>query len=364
MVNLIKFYNLSKQDGTLSKKIFSSIKKIIKNKNFINGKEIELFEKKFAFYVKSKYSVSCSNGTDALTIALKSLKLKPQSEVIIPAMTYISTAYAVINANLKPLLVDVDYNTGLMDINDLRDKITKNTKIIMPVHLYGNVFEVKKIKKIKKKIIIIDDASQAHGASYLNKKMVGTQTNATCFSLYPGKNLGAYGDAGIITTDSHKMKNNLIKLSNLGNDRFDKYNHQIIAHNNRLDTIQAGILNIKLSKLNKNNSLRQKIANKYINKIKNKKIKILNYSRNSVFHQFIILTLNRKQFMKYMDKNKIQTGIHYPKAIHEHQALKKMFKNQKFPNASRLAKECVSIPIDPYLKKKEVDYIIKIINSY
>lgn len=363
MVNLTKFYDLNKQDKVLSQKIFKSIKKIINNKNFINGKEVEIFEKKFAHYIKSKYSVSCSNGTDALTLALKSLNLKPQSEVIIPAMTYISTAYAIINANLKPALVDIDINTGLMDIKNLKKKISNNTKVVMPVHLYGNVFDVKKVYKIKKNLIVIDDASQAHGAYYKNKKKVGTQTDATCFSLYPGKNLGAYGDAGIITTDSLKIKNNLIKLSNLGAYRFDKYNHQIIAHNNRLDTIQAAILNIKILKLNKNNALRKSIAKEYINNINNKKIKILNYSKNSVFHQFIILVKNRKKFMTYMTKKNIQTGIHYPKSINQHNSLKDIFKS-KFPNAEKFAKECVSLPIDPYLNNKEVMHIIDSINSY
>lgn len=361
---IINFYDLNKQDKKVNKKILNSINKIIKKKNFINGDEVSIFEKKFARFIGSKYSISCSNGTDALTLSLKALNLNKNSEVLIPAMTYVSTAFAVINANLKPVLIDIDLKTGLMNLEVIQKYFSKKTKVIIPVHLYGNILDISKLNKLKKKLIVIDDASQAHGGKFLNSKYVGLMTHASCFSLYPGKNLGAYGDAGVITTNKQSFRNKIIKLSNLGADRYNKYNHELVAFNNRLDTIQASVLIEKIKYLKFHNKLRREIANKYLTEIKNKKITLINYSKNSVFHQFVILTSDRKQFMRYMDKNKIQTAIHYPKAIHEHRALKKMFKNNQYPNASRFAKECVSIPIDPYLKKKEVDYIIKIINSY
>jgi len=360
---MIKFFDLNRHDRPIQEKIIQRIKKIVRQKNFINGKEVYEFEKKFSTFINGKFSIACSNGTDALTIALKSLNLKKNSEVIIPAMTYVSTAFAVINANLKPVLVDIDLKTGLMSIEKLKEKISKQTKVIMPVHLYGNVFDVNKLN-LSKKIFIIDDASQAHGAKYLNGKYVGTSTHASCFSLYPGKNLGAYGDAGIITTQRKKYKNLIIKYSNLGSDRKNKYNHDVVGNNNRLDTIQASILIEKIAFLKKNNVLRNKIAKLYLRLIKNKKIKLLHYSKYSVFHQFIILTKNRNEFMNFMFKNKIQTGIHYPKAIHQHLSIKKLFSKKKFPNATKFAKECVSIPIDPYLNKNEIDYIINKINSY
>ena len=363
MEKLIKFYDISKQDQKINKKILNSIKQVVLKKNFINGADVTLFEKKFSSLVNSKYSIACSNGTDALTIALKSLNLKKGSEVIMPAMTYISTAYAILNANLTPVLVDIDLNNGLMDLNKLKNKITKKTKVILPVHLYGNVIEIDNIK-INKNVFIIDDASQAHGAQYLNKKFVGSINHLSCFSLYPGKNLGAYGDAGIITTNSKIFYKQIIRLSNLGLMREQKYDHEIIGNNNRLDTIQAAVLNAKIKHLKLHNNLRRKIANIYIKKIKNKKIKILKNSKYSVFHQFIVLVKNRKKFMNYMIKNNIQTGIHYPKAINQHKSLKKFFKKSRYKNAELFSNQCVSLPIDPYLNMQEVKKIIDAVNKF
>ena len=362
---MIKFYDLNKQDKLISNKIYLNIKKVIKNKNFINGAEINEFEKKFSNYLNIKYSVACSNGTDALTIALKSLNLSKGSEVIIPGMTYISTCFAVINSGLKPVLVDVDYNTGLMDFDNLIKKITKKTKVIMPVHLYGNVFDTKKLqKKIKRKIYIIEDCSQSHGAISNNKKRVGSFSDISCFSLYPGKNLGAYGDAGIICTNSKKLSLNMRKMVNLGLDINSKFNHEIVGCNNRMDTLQAAILKEKINILDKNNNKRKKIAEIYQKKILNKKIRLIKYAEGSVYHQFIVLTNNRKFFQKYMMKNNIQTAIHYPKSINQHKSLKKLFKKISLPNSERLAKNCVSIPIDPYLNKKEILKIVEVINRF
>lgn len=360
---MIKFFDLNRHDRPIQGKIIQRIKKIVKQKNFINGKEVYEFENKFSAFINGKYSIACSNGTDAITIALKSLNLKKNSEVIIPAMTYVSTAFAVINANLKPVLVDIDLKTGLMDIDKLKKKISKRTKVIIPVHLYGNVLDVKKLN-LSKKIIIIDDASQAHGAKYSNGKYVGTSTYASCFSLYPGKNLGAYGDAGIITTQKKKYKDLIIKYSNLGSNRKNKYNHDVVGSNNRLDTIQASILIEKINFLKKNNNLRNKIAKLYLKLIKNKKIKLLHYSKYSVFHQFIILVKNRNLFMNYMKKNFVETGIHYPKSINKHKSLKSLFSKYNFKNAEQFAKQCVSLPIDPYLNKKKIEKIISVINNF
>ncbi len=362
---MIKFFDLNRHDKKLKMKILRSIKKIINKKNFINGNEVLEFEKKFASYIKSKDAIACSNGTDALTLALKSLNLRKNSEVIIPAMTYVSTAFSVINAGLKPVLVDIDYNTGLMNLDLIKKKINKNTKVILPVHLYGSVVNINKLNKIKKNQKIIEDASQAHGALYdYNLKKVGSCSDLACFSLYPGKNLGAYGDAGIIVTSNNFLTKKIKSLSNLGASRENKYEHGIIGYNNRLDTLQAAILNIKIDHLDKNNNLRRQIAKRYKVGINNSKINILRYTNNAVYHQFIILTKNRNEFMEFMNLKKIQTSIHYPNAIHQHKALKHLFKNAKLPMATNFARECVSIPIDPYLKSTEINYIIKAINSY
>ena len=363
---MIDFYNLNKLDNFLHKKIINNFKKNIKKGDFILGNDVKNFENKYSKYIGSKFSVGCANGTDALLLALKSLNLPKGSEVIIPAMTYCSTAFAVINAGLKPVLVDIENNTPLIDIDKIRKKINSKTKVIMPVHLYGSVVNLSKIRKItksfKEKIFIVDDCAQAHGAFINKKNKIGSNSDISCFSLYPGKNLGAYGDAGIITTNSHGIYKKLSKLRNLGSEK--KFKHDMIGFNSRLDTIQASILSLKLDHLDKYNFNRKKIAKFYDTNITNKKITILKYSNNAVYHQYVVLTKNRSLLVALLKKNKIGFGFHYPQSINQLNSLKKMYKNQKFINAENLAKSCVSLPIDPNLTSNDVKRIVKVINSF
>ncbi len=361
---MIKFLDLFKQDKKLHIDIFKDLKKLFKKGDFILGNEVDKFEKNFSKLSNSKFAIGCANGTDALTIALKSLNLKKNSEVLIPAMTYCSTAFSIINANLKPVLIDTSFMSPTIDLKDLKKKINKRTKVIMPVHLYGSVVDIKKLKNIikKKNIYIVDDCAQAHGASDNSGKAVGSLTDISTFSLYPGKNLGAYGDAGVITTNSKKFYRNIKKIRNLGSEK--KFIHDKIGMNSRLDTLQAVILNHKLKLLRKLNKKRRNIARLYDKKITNIKINKLNYSKNSVYHQYVIIVKERKKFCDYLNKNKIQYGFHYPFAIHQLKSLKKIFKGQKYPNAEKIAKYSVSIPIDPNLTNKEVSYIINKINKF
>jgi len=366
---MIKFYDLYNLDKKIHNKILSKIKKIFNKGDYILGNEVFSFEKKFSKFVGSNYAVSCANGTDALTLSLKSLNLPTNSEVIIPAMTYCSTAFSILNAGLKPVLVDLDINKPTIDINQIKKKINSKTKVIMPVHLYGSASNLSGIKKIikssKNKIYLIDDCAQAHGSlddSSKNNKKIGSSADISCFSLYPGKNLGAYGDAGIITTNSKKYYKILKNLRNLGSDK--KYIHNRVGYNSRLDTIQAAILNIKLKLLKENNKKRRIIAKSYEKFLDNKKITKLIYSKSCVFHQYIILSKQRKKLIKILNHNKIQYAFHYPHAIHQLKALKKKFPRQKYVNAERIANEGISLPIDPNLKKNEIKKIIKVINSF
>ena len=360
---MIKFLDLKKQDRKIHNFILSDIKKIINNNNFILGKYVYSFEEKFAKFCNAKYAISCANGTDALTLALKSLDLPKNSEVIIPAMTYCSTAFSVINANLKPILADIDYLQPSISLKEIKKKITKKTKVIMPVHLYGSVVNINTIRKIikNKKILIIDDCAQAHG-SKLNSKKIGSIADISCFSFYPGKNLGAYGDAGIITTNSKFYKDKIKSLRNLGSIK--KFIHNNIGINSRMDSIQAAVLTRKLPFLNSNNKKRVKIANIYKNKINNSKIIKLKYSENCVFHQYVILCKKRKNLIRLLKKNKIEFSFHYPYPIHKIEALKENFKKKKFLNAERLAKEGLSLPIDPNLSNSNLNKIIKTLNTF
>ena len=361
---MIKFYDIYRQDQKLHVSMLNDIKKIFKKGDFILGNDVLSFEKNFSRFCNSKFSVGCANGTDALTIALKSLNLKKNSEVIIPAMTYCSTAFSVINANLKPVLVDTEFMKSTISISHLKKKINSKTKVIMPVHLYGSVTNMNEIKRIirGKNIFIVDDCAQAHGAKDDNGNKVGSLADISTFSLYPGKNLGAYGDAGIITTNNRKFYKTIKKIRNLGSEV--KFKHDLVGMNSRLDSLQAIILNHKLKLLSKLNSKRRKIASKYDNKIANQKIQKLKYSKFSIYHQYVLIVKKRNELIKYLKKAKIQYGFHYPYAIHQLDAFKKYFKREKFPNSEMLAKNGISIPIDPNLSKKEIDYIISKLNSF
>ncbi len=364
---MIKFLDLYNQDKKFINSYIKDIKKLFIKNDFILGGKVQEFEKKFSDFCGSKYAIGCANGTDALTLALKSLDLPKNSEVIMPAMTYCSTAFAIINSGLKPVLIDIDFNTSTMNIDKLKKKITKKTKVIMPVHLYGSVANIHKIKKIiaKKKIFIIDDASQAHGAiddsNFKKFKVVGSSCDISCFSLYPGKNLGAYGDAGIITTNSKIISNKIRNLRNLGSTK--KFIHTNIGVNSRLDTIQAIFLIKKLTQLKINNKKRISIANYYSKNINNKNITKILYSKFAVYHQYVIKVKNRRKLIKLFEKNDVQYGFHYPKSINQLDVFKRRFKGQKFHNSEDLANRGISLPINPNIKKKELKKIVNLVNS-
>jgi dTDP-4-amino-4,6-dideoxygalactose transaminase len=360
---MIKFLDITKQDKKIRNYILSDIKKIFYHNNYILGDYVSLFEKNFAKFCGSKYAIGCANGTDALTIALKILNLPKGSEVIIPAMTYCSTAFSIINANLIPILVDIDFLSPTININKIKEKITEKTRVIMPVHLYGSVVNINLIKKIikGKEIKIIDDCSQAHGGK-LKKNVVGSLADISCFSLYPGKNLGAYGDAGVITTNNKFLYKKIKNFRNLGSDI--KFIHNQIGFNSRLDTIQAAILLRKLPLLNSNNKKRINISKYYDKNIKNDKIVKLRYSDDAVYHQYLVLTRKRNLLIKLLKKNNIPYNFHYPKAIHQLDALKQRFKKNNYINSERIAEESVSIPIDPNLSNKDLRFIVGVLNSF
>jgi dTDP-4-amino-4,6-dideoxygalactose transaminase len=364
---MVKFFDIYEQDKVKFYKNIRDIKEIIKNTNFINGKNVLNFEKNFAKFCNTKYAVGCNSGSDALFLSLKSLNLKKNSEVIIPAQTYCSTLFAVLRADLKPVLVDIQDSNPTLSIRDLKKKITKKTSAIIIVHLYGECCNFKEIKEIvrSKKIHIIEDAAQAHGARDFssNKKglLAGSMGILGCFSFYPGKNLGAYGDAGAITTNSKDLYIKLLKLRNLGGIK--KYEHDIVGYNSRLDTLQAAILNNKLKSLNNNNLKRLRIAKFYDQNLKNKFIKKIDYSKGCVYHQYVILSKKEKKIKKLLEKNKVQYGKHYPQPIHKLKAVKKIFKNMSFPNAEKFSNYGISLPIDPNLKKNQLLKICNILNS-
>ena len=364
----IKFLNIHRQDKKIHKEILHKISNSIKKNKFILTKEVKDFEKKFANFCGAKFAIGVGNGTDALYIALKSLGLKKNDEVIIPAMTWKSTIVSVSNCGLKPILVDINIDNSNINLEHLKKKITNKTRAIIIVHLYGNPAETYKIKKIikNKNIKIIEDAAQAHGArDMILKKNIGSIGDLACFSFFPGKNLGAYGDAGCVTTNYKKYYKKAISLRNIGNyNNQNKSDCNIVGINSRMDTLQSIILSIKLKKINRLNKKRIKIAENYNKKINNKIIKKLKYLKGSVYHQYVIKTNKRASLIKKLKKNNIGYGIHYATSINKLKYYKNNFKKFSFPNAEDLAAKCVSLPIDPLLSKKEQNKIINVLNNF
>ena len=360
---MINFANPKKENNYFKKKILKNISKVINSNQYILGKEVTKFEKNFSSYIKSRYACGVSSGTDALILTLKSLNLKRGDEIITTAHTAVATVASIVEVGAKPIFVDIDESFNI-DINKINKKINNRTRAIIAVHIYGNPVNIKLMKKkIKRKVLIIEDCSQAHGSEIHGRK-VGSLGDVGCFSLYPTKNLGCIGDGGVITTNSKKIYNKLKLLREYGWKR--KNFSSIHGINNRLDELQAAILNVKIKDIDMLIDRRISNANLYLTNIKNKNVilpKIKNSTKHS-FHLFVVRVLNnkRKILIEKLKKNNINPGIHYPTPIHKQKAYEK-YSNNFLKLTERYAKEILSIPCYPFLENKVKKKIIKIINN-
>jgi dTDP-4-amino-4,6-dideoxygalactose transaminase len=346
--------------------IDEAIKDVIQKSNFIGGSIVSRFEENFANYVGSKYCIGVGNGTDALEISIEALKMPTGSEIIVPANSYIASAEAVTRSGHDVIFADVDHNSYVISVEDIEKKITSKTKAIIAVHLYGHPCNMKELKKIalKHNLYIIEDAAQAHGSEF-NGVKVGTIGDISAFSFYPGKNLGAYGDGGAITTNDYNLAELCKKISNHG--RITKYDHEFEGRNSRLDSIQASILNVKLKYLDKWNHKRIEIANKYLSKLKGVGDIILPQRQiwaKQVYHLFVIRTKKRDELKNYLQEKGIETGIHYPISLPKQKAYhyKNKFKENLFSNLSDTT--LLSLPIGEHLTNKDIDYIVDTIKVF
>lgn len=363
----LKFYeNLSLTNVSFNNNFLKNLKKILKTGTYINGPFGEKLEKEFSKFIGVNYSINVSNGLDGLILGLNALKLirkkKHLNEVIVPANTYIASILSIIHAGLKPILVEPNIDDFNINLDLAKKKISKNTLAIMPVHLYGRPVDNRKLNYFKrKKIFIIEDASQAHGA-HINGKMVGSFGDLAVFSCYPGKNLGAIGDAGIITTNSKKLSNIIKSLKNYGSDK--KYYNDYVGFNNRMDEIQAAFLLEKLKNLDEINKKKILIANTYEKFLshKFKKPKIDNYY--NVFHIYPIRVKKRAKLVTYLKKHKIPFNFHYPLPPHKQKALREYFYKKIFPITEEIHKTIISLPIAPYFSIKKIKEFCLKINEY
>ena len=339
--------------------------KVLRSGWYILGHEVEDFEKEFANYLGAKFCIGVNSGLDALTLSVRALGIGKGDEVIVPANTYIATVLAITANGAMPIFVEPDefYN---LDAEKIESAVTEKTKAVMVVHLYGQSAHMDKICAVAEKynLKLIEDCAQSHGAKF-NGKMTGTFGNAGCFSFYPTKNLGGFGDGGAIITDDEQLSKNLKMLRNYGSEI--KYHNKLEGVNSRLDEMQAALLRVKLSHIDELNAERKKIAAKFLDGIKNSHLILpkLRAGSEHVYHQFVIRTERRDKFKKYLEDNGIKTVIHYPIPPHLAECYARLgYKRGDFPITEKYADEVLSLPMFNGMTDEEINFVIEVCNGY
>ncbi len=359
-MSAIPFLNFEPMHKLIRSEIMQSFQDVYDANWFVMGKKLEAFEKEYAAFNNTNYSIGVSNGLDALHLALKALNVTKGDEVIVPSNTYIATALAASYVGATPVFVEPDPNTYNINPANIEAAITSKTKVIMPVHLYGQACDMDAIMAIAKKhnLFVVEDNAQAHGATF-NGKITGSFGNANGTSFYPGKNLGALGDAGAVTTNDESIAKKIAMLRNYGSEK--KYHNEEIGFNMRLDEVQAGFLSVKLKHLNEWTKQRKEIAKQYNEALKNVGDLVLpavHANATHVYHLYVIKTKNRDGLQKHLSENGIGTLIHYPIPPHLQKAYQSLgFKKGSFPIAEELADNCLSLPIWPGMTLDQVNTV-------
>lgn len=359
----IHCFSLEKQTDRIKDEVIGKLNSLIESNQFVLGKELKTFEENFAKYNNIKYCVGVSDGTSAMVAALKSLKLSPGDEVIVQSNTYIAAPLAIVSCNLKVKVVDID-DTLNIDLTKLEQSITKKTKAIIVVHLYGTCPDMHKLMKIKETygLYLIEDAAQAHGSIFDGKKL-GTFGDIGCFSFYPSKNLGAYGEGGCILTDNLDHYDYILRYRNYGS--VERYKWEIKGVNCRMHNVQAGVLNIKIKYLDDWNRMRSKLARVYdkllsevkgVEIVKNHDLLFRNY------HLYVILIDHRDELVKYLKLNNVGTAIHYPNTFYKSEAFEEM--NHLEFKADNISKRIISLPMYPELAIESVEKVCNLIKSF
>ncbi len=362
----MKFVNLEKQSKKIFNKNLKSLKTLLLNSQFIMGKDVFKLENKLKKFTKSKYCITTSSGTDALLIALMSLNLKKGAEIITTPFTYVSTSEIILRLGFKPIYVDIDYNTCNISYKEIEKKISKKTGAIIPVSLFGQTANLKKIVRIAKsnKIPVIEDAAQSFGSSHFGVRSCNL-SDLGCTSFFPTKSLGAYGDGGAIFTNSRSLAKKCKIIRSHG--QLKKYNYKSLGINGRLDTIQASFLLNKLSIFEQELKKRKLKANYYMQKLDLKEIEFLHTEKgnSNIFTIFNIKVKNRNKLATFLKKKNIPTMVYYPKPLNFYKPFKKYSKNSNnLINSSRICKEILSLPFSPYITRREQDKVIECIKLF
>lgn len=365
---MVSFLNLQKVNHVYREEIISGITKVLDSGWYILGEEVKQFETQFSKYCGAEYAIGVANGLDALTLIFRAYcelgQMSPGDEVIVPANTYIASILAVSANHLKPVLVEPDLQTYNLDISRIEEKITSKTKAILIVHLYGQVGYSDQLRELADRynLKIVEDSAQAHGAVYKGKR-TGNLGDASGFSFYPGKNLGALGDGGAVTTNDAQLADTIRSLGNYGSRV--KYENLFKGVNSRLDELQAAILSVKLKYLDKENQKRREIADEYLQGIHNPKLVLPYHSapESHAWHLFVVRTEERDQFQQYLKVKGIGTVIHYPIPPHKQQAYSEL-SAMKLPITEEIHRTVISLPMDPSMSQDDVLAVIDVCNSY
>jgi len=362
---MIEFENLAKLNAPFFEDYKKSFATTLDSGWYILGKNVAKFETEFANYCNSKYSVGVASGLDALILALKAFEFEKDSEVIVPSNTYIATILAILQNGLKPVLVEPDIATYNIDPAKIAEKITKKTRAIIVVHLYGKCCEMDAILDLCKthNLKLIEDTAQAHGAKH-NNKTAGSFGDFGAFSFYPTKNLGALGDGGALNTNDEALSKKIKKLRNYGSEI--KYYNDLIGFNSRLDEIQAGFLSIKLQKLDAINSHKNELAEIYFQNLKDNFIKPIKATKNNydVFHLFCIRHEKRDQLRQYLLDCGVKTEIHYPVSPNKQKAMQEIFTNESYPISEKIHATTLSLPLSYFHSKDDILKVSEILNKF
>lgn len=365
---MIPFLDLKIINTQYREDLIDACSRVIDSGWYIQGSELNKFEKEFASYCGANHAIGVANGLDALTLIFRAYKvlgiMSDDDEVIVPANTYIASILAISENNLVPVLVEPDQYSFLIDTNKIVKKITPKTKAILPVHLYGQTCKMDEINKIAKQhnLKVIEDSAQSHGA-YFDDKRCGNLGDASGFSFYPGKNLGALGDGGAVTTNDEKLANTIRALGNYGSHK--KYENLYKGTNSRLDEIQAAMLRVKLRYLENEIINRRECANYYLENINNKNIVLPTVRKNNhhVWHVFVIRTTERNSMQKYLTDNNVQTLIHYPIPPHKQKAYKE-WNNKNYPISEDIHNQVLSLPISGVQNLDDTKKVVNLINQW
>jgi len=364
---IVPFLDLKREYLVIKKEIERKISDVLEKGEYCYGEETEKFEKSFARLTGCRYCFGLGSGTDSLMVALKALGINPGDKIITTSFTFIATAEAIVNVGAQPVFIDIEPQTMSIDVDQIEKMIDKKTKVIIPVHLYGVPVEMDQLLKIarKHKLAVIQDAAHAEGSRYKGKP-VSSFGDISCFSLYPAKSLGAYGNAGAITTNEKSIAHQIKMISNHGRDK-DKNIHQVIGYTGTIDNLQAAILNVKLKYFHQRTERKKMIAKKYNRAFAKLPLQIQEVPSycDPSFYVYTIRFPQRNKLKEFLAKNGVGTGIYYPLPLHLQPSLKFLgYKKGDFPIAEKTANSVLSLPLFPEMTDKEVEYVIDKVKEF